>query len=138
MGDGELHEGQVWEAALTAPKRCLANLTAIVDANRLKAMDDGSHCGKPLAAIANRWAGFGWRVCEVDGHDMAEICAALDWATEDTSRPAVIVAHTVKGKGFSFVENQPGFHNGTMTPDEFERALRELEVGLQGKLEVAG
>jgi transketolase len=131
LGDGELHEGQVWEAAMTTPRLGLKHLTAIVDHNRLKAMDDASTCGKPLTQIAGRWASFGWNVREIDGHEMGQICAALDWATARTDAPGVIVAHTVKGKGVSFIENQPGFHNAAITEAQFEQAITELEARRQ-------
>ncbi len=130
MGDGELHEGQVWEAAMTAPRHCLANLTAIVDQNGLKAMD-ATACGKPLEPLGKRWEAFGWAVREIDGHDMNAICDALDWARALTDRPGLILAHTVKGKGISFTENQPGFHNGTLTPEQYEQAIAELEATLK-------
>jgi transketolase len=130
LGDGELHEGQVWEAAMTTPRLCLTNLTAMVDHNRLKAMDDASACGKPLARVAERWAGFSWHVRQIDGHDMAQICQALDWATSLTDVPGVIVAHTVKGKGVSFIEDRPGFHNASITEDQLKQAITELEARL--------
>jgi transketolase len=130
LGDGELHEGQVWEAAMTAPRLCLTNLTTIVDHNGLKAMDDAARCGKPLSAPGTRWAGFGWHVREIDGHDMAQICDALDWATSLSDAPGVIVAHTIKGKGVSFMENRPAFHNASITEEQFKQAVMELEAGL--------
>ena len=135
LGDGELHEGQVWEAAMTASRCGLSNLTAIVDANRLKAMDDASTCCKPLAPVAERWAGFGWFVRDIDGHHMAEICSALDWASSVESGPAVVVAHTVKGKGVSFIENQPGFHNSSLSDEQYAKAVAELEANLEARSE---
>ena len=135
LGDGELHEGQVWEAAMTASQCCLTNLTAIVDANRLKAMDDARACCKALAPVGDRWSGFGWHVREIDGHNMAEICSALDWASSLEDRPAVIVAHTVKGKGVSFIENQPGFHNSSLNDEQYGRAVEELEANLKSRSE---
>ena len=136
LGDGELHEGQVWEAAMTTPKHCLTNLTAIVDQNGLKAMD-ATACGKPLEPLAKRWAAFGWAVREIDGHDMGQICKALDWASGLREGPGVIIAHTVKGKGVSFIENQPGFHNAALTPEQCEQALAELEARLHSMEEAA-
>jgi transketolase len=133
LGDGELHEGQVWEAAMTTSRCCLSNLTALVDANGLKAMDDASTCCKALAPVGERWAGFGWRVRDIDGHNMAEICSALDWATSQDDAPAVIVAHTVKGKGVSFIENHPAFHNSALNDEQFARAVEELEANLKTK-----
>lgn len=126
IGDGELHEGQVWEAMMTTPRHGLTNLTAIVDQNGLKAMDAVAS-GKSIEPLAARWASFGWATRDIDGHDMAQVCAALDWATAQTAAPAVIIAHTVKGKGVSFIENQAGFHNAAVTDDQLAAALAELE-----------
>ncbi|MGQ9683146.1 MAG: transketolase [Anaerolineae bacterium] len=136
MGDGELHEGQVWEAAMTAPRQCLTHLTAIVDQNGLKAMDE-STCGKALEPLSKRWAAFGWAVKEIDGHDMGQICRALDWAERHTEAPAAIVAHTAKGKGVSFMEGNCAFHNAAITPEQHAAALAELEARLQALGEVA-
>ncbi len=130
MGDGELHEGQVWEAAMTAPKHKLASLTAIVDQNGLKAMDETAS-GKPLEPLGKRWAAFGWAVREVDGHDIGQVCKALDWASGLSETPGLIVAHTVKGKGVSFMENQPGYHNVAISEEQCAAALAELEARLQ-------
>lgn len=125
MGDGELQEGQVWEAAMTSATRQLSSVTAILDRNRLKAMDNPSTT-KMMDPMTDRWQSFGWVAREIDGHDMAQICEALDWATEPRSQPAIIVANTIKGKGVSFFENQAKYHNSQITEDEFQRALAEL------------
>lgn len=125
MGDGETQEGQVWEAAMTSVKHCLGNVTAIIDANGLKAMDETS-CGKIMEPIVDRWAAMGWRAREIDGHDMGAICQALDWAKEGVETPAMIVAHTVKGKGISFIEGQAPYHNAALTPEQMGQALIEL------------
>jgi transketolase len=135
MGDGELNEGQVWEAAMTTSRSGLSSVTAIVDANRLKAMDDASTSCKTLASVGARWSGFGWHVKEIDGHDIGEICTALDWATSLEDGPAVIVAHTVKGKGVSFIENQAWFHNASVTEEQYAQALVELEENFKTKSE---
>jgi transketolase len=127
LGDGELQEGQVWEAAMTAATRCLGNVVAIVDRNRLKAMDE-TRCGKLLDPLRERWASFGWAACEINGHDMAAICDALDWADEQTQQPAVIIANTVKGKGVSFLEGQPQFHNALLNEEQFGHALGEVKA----------
>ena len=126
IGDGELQEGQNWEAAMTAATHCLSHLTAIVDKNGLKAMDQ-TNCGKMMEPLSERWRAFGWAAREINGHNMREIVAALDWATTVHDAPQVIVAHTVKGKGVSFMENQPGFHNAPVTPQQLEVALAELQ-----------
>lgn len=135
LGDGELQEGQVWEAAMTAPRHCLSHLTAIVDLNGLKAMDEVA-CSKPLEPLAARWAAFGWAVREIDGHDMRQICRALDWAGGLASAPGVIVARTVKGKGVSFMEGQPAFHNAVLAAEQHAQAVAELEARLQTAGEV--
>lgn len=129
MGDGELQEGQVWEAAMTAAKHCLGNLTAFIDRNGLKAMD-AVECSKQLDPLAERWRAFGWAVTEIDGHDLSAVCHALDWAGEQSDQPAMIIANTVKGKGISFVEGQPQFHNAALDDDQFTRARREIEEAL--------
>jgi transketolase len=129
LGDGELQEGQVWEAVMTASKECLGNMVAIVDRNGLKAMD-GTACGKLLDPLSERWSSFGWAAIEIDGHDMAAICGALDWADEQIQGPSVIIADTVKGKGVPFMEGRPEFHNAALDDDQFARALAEVEVSL--------
>jgi transketolase len=125
LGDGELHEGQIWEAAMTAAQHRLGNLVAIVDRNGLKAMDEVA-CAKSLDSLAARWTHFGWAAIEIDGHDMAAICDALDWADEQTEQPAIVIASTVKGKGVPFIEGDPGYHNAPMSEEDLERALHEL------------
>jgi transketolase len=127
LGDGELQEGQIWEAAMTASKQCLGNVTAIIDRNGLKGMDETA-CSKQMDPLPARWQSFGWITREIDGHDMRAICDALDWAEEDTNRPAIIIANTIKGKGVSFMEGQAGFHNAGITPAQLEQAIEELEA----------
>jgi transketolase len=128
LGDGELHEGQVWEAAMTSAKHCLSNVVAIIDRNRLKAMDE-TECGKSLDPLTARWASFGWATLEIDGHDMAAICAALDWA-DGQQQPALIVANTVKGKGVSFFEGQAAYHNASLSEEQFQKAVAEVEAAV--------
>ena len=129
IGDGELDEGQNWEAAKTAATECLHNVTAIVDQNGLKAMDQ-TKCGRTLAPLGARWEAFGWAVKEIDGHEMSEICEALDWAASVLDRPQVIIARTVKGKGVSFIENQAGFHNASVTEEQAAQAMSEIRAKL--------
>ncbi len=129
LGDGELQEGQNWEAAMTASTRRLTNLTAIVDNNRLKAMDE-TKCGKVMEPLSERWKAFGWAAREIDGHDMAQICDALDWATTMTDAPQVIIAYTIKGKGVSFMENQAAFHNAQITAEQLAQARAEAKARL--------
>ena len=132
MGDGELQEGQVWEAAMTSACRQLSSVTAILDRNRLKAMDNPSST-KMMDPMSERWQTFGWAVREIDGHDMAQICDALDWATEPRTQPAMIVANTIKGKGVSFFEGNAKYHNSQISEEEFQRALAELSPAVVEK-----
>ena len=125
MGDGELQEGQVWEAAMTTSRRGLSNVTAIIDRNRLKSMDE-AESAKCMDPMCERWQTFGWVVREIDGHDLREICAALDWANEPRSEPAMIIAHTIKGKGVSFMEGQAKYHNAAISDEQLQQALDEL------------
>lgn len=125
MGDGELQEGQVWEAAMTTSRRKLSNVTALIDRNHLKAMDDVERT-KWMEPLCERWQTFGWVVREVDGHNLREICDALDWAGEPREQPAMIIAHTIKGKGVSFLEGQAKFHNAAITDEQLQQALGEL------------
>lgn len=125
IGDGESQEGGIWEAAMLASHQCLHNLTAILDNNELQI--DGRCCEVvSLGDVAAKWSSFGWEVQEVDGHDVLEICRALDRA-EECTRPCMIIAKTVKGKGVSFMENNVDFHGKAPTPEEMERALKEIE-----------
>jgi len=133
MGDGETQEGQIWEAASTSSKHCLGNVTGIIDWNGLKAMDETA-CGKTMQPQADRWRACGWRVREVSGHDMAALCDALDWASESTDVPSLVIAHTVKGKGISFIEGRPQFHNAALTADQIARATAEIEAVLEEAL----
>ncbi len=125
LGDGETHEGQVWEAARTTVRQRLANVTAIVDRNGLKAMDP-SYDADDLCRLGGRWEALGWAVREVDGHDMAAICCALDWARAE-DKPCAILAATVKGKGVSFLEGQAQYHNAALTREQIAAARAELE-----------
>ncbi len=125
IGDGESQEGGIWEAAMLAAHQGLDNLTAILDNNGLQI--DGQCCEVvDLGDLPAKWRSFGWEVQEVDGHDVLDICRALDRA-EEASGPSMIIAHTVKGKGVSFMENNVDFHGKAPTREEMERALQELE-----------
>ena len=135
IGDGELHEGQTWEAAMTASRRGLANVTALIDRNRLKAMDAADSC-KSLDPLALRWESFGWAVQEIDGHEMQQICDALDRACVQESRPSMILCNTVKGNGVSFLEGAAGFHNAPVSDEQYEQAVQELEANLRQLEEV--
>jgi len=136
IGDGETQEGQIWEAAMTSAKQCLGSVTAIIDANGLKAMDEPS-CAKEMQPMAERWATFGWNVREINGHDMGQICEALDWAANNTTGPSAIIAKTVKGKGISFIEGRAQYHNAVLTEEEIAKAMAEFEAELAGLREEA-
>lgn len=124
-GDGEMAEGQIWEAAMAASAFKANNLTAIVDKNNLQA--NGRITERfNTNPLKEKWTGFGWNVLEIDGHNMEEIVWALDQADEEKDRPTVIIAHTIKGKGLSFAENVVSYHNGMLTEETYRQALSEL------------
>ncbi len=126
LGDGELQEGTVWEAALSAPRFGLENLVAIVDYNRGQA--GGSvDAIMPLEPLADKWRAFRWNVTEIDGHDMAAVVAALD-AVPAKRGPTAIVAHTVKGKGVPGIEGTSRAHYTMLSDDEVQRTLAALEA----------
>jgi len=126
MGDGETNEGQVWEAAMTASHYKLDSLCAIIDYNKLQI--DGFCCEvKDMGAYLDKWKDFGWHVIETDGHDMEKLIAAFDKAKTIKGMPTVIVAHTIKGKGVSFIENRVEWHGIAPKAEECERAIRELD-----------
>lgn len=131
LGDGELEEGQIWEAVMTAAHRRLDNLTAFVDANGLQ-IDGPVADIKSMERIGDRFAAFGWHVVEIDGHDIPAIMAALAEARNTQGRPTVVVARTVKGKGVSFMENQLGWHGTAPKPDQVRAALAELDASGEG------
>jgi transketolase len=125
LGDGELDEGQVWEAAMSAAHHAVDSLVAIVDRNRLQ--NDGFVADiMRTDPLDEKWRSFGWNVAEVDGHNLGELIAVLEEAKTVKGKPSVIIAHTVKGKGVSFMENSPDFHGRAPTKEEEERALAEL------------
>ena len=125
LGDGEIQAGQIWEAAMFAPRHGLDNLCAILDANQVQQTAKVADIldEEPLVA---KWRAFDWHVREIDGHDMAQILDALDEAEQVTGRPTLIVSHTVKGKGVSWMELDPAWHGKAPKPEEAERALAEL------------
>lgn len=125
LGDGELNEGQNWEAAMAASKYHLSNITAIVDRNRVQ-LDGPTEDIMPLEPLAEKWRAFGWDVLRVDGHDAGAVVEALRRARANTETPAVVIADTVKGKGVSFMENSHLWHGRPPNREEFEKALSEL------------
>lgn len=128
MGDGEIQEGQIWEAAMTAAHYGLDNVCGVVDNNGLQ-IDGPVQKVMGIAPINAKWAAFGWHVIEIDGHNMKEILNALNEAENIKGKPTLIVAHTVKGKGVSFFENKVEYHGLAPTQDELDRAIKELSNG---------
>ncbi len=126
LGDGEIEEGQVWEAAMAASHYKADNLCAIIDQNGLQ-IDGFIHEIMSSYPIPDKWRGFGWHVIEINGHDYKAILSAYDEAEKIKGRPTVIVAKTIKGKGVSFMENQVDWHGKAPSKDEAERALAELK-----------
>lgn len=125
LGDGEQDEGAVWEAAMSAPKFRLSNLTAVVDYNKVQ-LDGTVDEIMPLGDLAAKWRAFGWNVIECDGHSIEALSGAFDAAEEFTEGPSVIIAHTVKGKGVSFMEGQAGWHGKAIDDESFAKAMAEL------------
>ncbi len=125
LGDGECDEGQVWEAAMFASHHKVDNLTVIIDHNGIQL--DGTCCEiMNLAPLTDKWQAFNWQVIEIDGHNISQILSALQEARQMRQKPVVIIAHTVKGKGVSFMENNVDFHGKAPTAAEAEQALKEL------------
>ncbi len=125
LGDGELQEGQVWEAAMSAPHFKLDNVTAIVDCNSVQLMGPVDEI-MSIEPVAAKWEAFNWNVIEIDGHDVSQIADACETAAKTKGKPTVIIARTVKGKGVSFMENQANWHSGLVTDEVREKALAEL------------
>ena len=126
LGDGEIEEGQVWEAAMAASHYKADNLCAIIDQNGLQ-IDGFIHEIMSSYPIPDKWRGFGWHVIEINGHDYNAILSAYDEAEKIKGKPTVIVAKTIKGKGVSFMENQVDWHGKAPSKEEAERALAELK-----------
>ncbi|MDP8259352.1 MAG: transketolase [Candidatus Aadella gelida] len=126
MGDGETNEGQVWEAAMTAAHYKLDNVCGIIDYNKLQI--DGFCCEvMDLGSYKKKWESFGWYTVETDGHDFEELNKNFNEVLQIKGKPQLIVAHTIKGKGVSFIENKAEWHGVAPKKDELERALLELE-----------
>ena len=125
VGDGELNEGQIWEAAMAASRFKLGNIIAIIDHNKLQATGAIEDIF-PYGPLAEKWRAFGWHTIEIDGHDMEQIFDAIDSAALQNC-PVAIIANTIKGKGFPFAEGVPSFHNGMMTPDQYHEAVSIMQ-----------
>jgi transketolase len=130
MGDGECNEGSVWEAVMSAAQLGLDNLTAIVDYNKLQSDGDARQI-IDFADLAGKFKSFGWDVQEINGHEIAQVVDAFE-APRQPSRPRVLVAHTIKGKGVSFMENNNEWHHNRLTKANYELALAELGLSLEG------
>lgn len=132
LGDGECQEGEVWEAAMSAARYGLDNLIAIIDHNKLQQYGwpgdgpDGRRPPQVPGELVAKWSAFGWRVLEADGHDVADILRVLDEAGHGDGRPVAIIAHTVKGKGVSFMEGRYYWHTRVIKPEEFATAMADL------------
>jgi transketolase len=127
-GDGEMQEGQVWEAALFGHKYALDNVVVFVDRNSLQTDGDTERV-MPLDPLAPKWEAFGWDTHEIDGHDYREIVGAVERAGAAEGRPSVIIARTTKGKGISFMEGVAKWHGTPPTDEEYARAMAELDGG---------
>jgi transketolase len=127
LGDGEMQEGQVWEAALFAAAQRLSRLVTSVDRNGFQ-LDGRVDDEAPIEPLADKWRGFGWQVHEVDGHDLTALTALLRLIRSDDNRdrPCCVIAHTVKGRGVGFMETEPGWHLGYLAPEDAEAARREI------------
>ena len=125
IGDGETQEGSIWEAAMAAPNLRLDNLTVILDRNRIQ-NDDFVDNIMPLEPVAAKWESFGWHVMEIDGHDMAQVVEGLEAARDAEQQPVILIAHTVKGKGVSFMEDNPFWHGNAPDADQTAQAVQEI------------
>lgn len=128
LGDGELQEGQVWEAALTSAQNHLTNVCAIVDNNHVQ-LDGPTGEIKNMEPLAEKWEAFGWNVIPVNGHDLKELYQAFTKAINEPNKPSVLIAQTIKGKGISFMENDCTWHGLAPNDDQFKQAMTELHKG---------
>ncbi len=128
MGDGEIQEGQIWEAAMTSAHYKIDNLCGVVDNNGLQ-IDGPVEKVMGIKPINDKWAAFGWHVIDIDGHNMEEILGALDEAETIKGKPTVIIANTTKGKGVSFFEDKVEYHGVAPSQEEFDKAKKEIYHG---------
>lgn len=127
MGDGECDEGSVWEAAMSASNYNLQNLVVILDNNELQ-LDGRTDDIMKLGNLKAKWESFGWKVVDIDGHDIRDIYESISAELKVQTQPLVIMAHTIKGKGVSFIENQPQWHVGMLNEKLYNKAIEELEA----------
>ena len=140
LGDGECQEGEVWEAAMVGARYGLDDLVAIVDHNKLQqfgwvastAPERTPHPPQHGGELVAKWEAFGWRVMEVDGHDIPALVGTFQAAARSDGRPVAVIAHTVKGKGVSYMENRYYWHTRAITPDDFAQAMRDLGEDVPG------
>lgn len=132
LGDGECQEGSIWEAALFAPQHKLDNLTAIIDYNKLQAMDRLDKIVS-LDPLVDKWKAFGWEVREVDGHDISSLQGIFKSIPFVSGKPNLIVAHTIKGKGISLMENIPIWHFRLPNKEEMKTICQELGLGVSSE-----
>ena len=132
LGDGEIEEGQVWEAFMAAAKYNLDNLCAVIDVNGLQ-IDGKTADVMPTEPLDKKMEAFGWNVISVDGHDLAAVSAAFEEAKTVSGKPTVLLAKTVKGKGVSFMENDAGWHGKAPNAEQYEKARAELVAALAEK-----
>ncbi len=125
IGDGELQEGQVWEAAMTTSSHKLTNVCVIIDRNKFQSQGNVDEL-KKISPLDEKFQAFGWETVSIDGHDIKQICNALDLVSPGREKPLAIIADTVKGKGISFMENTYKYHNYSMSKEEYESAREEL------------
>jgi len=125
LGDGEIQEGSIWEAAMAAKHHDLGNLKVILDRNRIQ-NDDFCEAQMRMFDIPAKWASFGWSVKEINGHDMSEIMDGLDFLEQTNDGPAILIAHTIKGAGVSYMEDNPAFHGAAPNDEQFHQAMIEL------------
>jgi transketolase len=133
MGDGELQEGSVWEAAMAAGHFGLTNLVAIVDRNKLQISGLTEHI-MALEPLEERWRSFGWDVVSVDGHDLAELSATFERVLQQPTRPTMVLAQTVKGRGVKFLEARKKSHHVILNPELYQRAWNDLQRTRKGEL----
>lgn len=126
VGDGELAEGQVWEAVLQAAQLHLNNLILVLDYNKLSSSGPVKNVIN-IDSVSDKFSAFNWEPYEIDGHNMEDIVYTLKKAVEETEAPVVIIANTVKGKGVSFMENNPKWHSGAISDEEYKAAMKDLE-----------
>lgn len=132
MGDGELDEGNIWEAAMFAGKNKLSHLIAFIDRNNIQ-IDGNTEDVMPLENLKGKWESFGWHVIEIDGHNIESIIDAASMARAITNRPSVIIAHTIPGKGVDFMEYDYHWHGYGKSPEDYVRAMEKLRT-LNGKI----